>query len=158
MGKTLGRNSAPSPDQQAPPRRSLFHYQCTVLLLTFLAYAAFHASRKPPSIVKSVLSAHPPFDGPRGPHRLGELDLAFLSVYSISMFFSGHMADRTDLRKFLSLGMVLSGASTAAFGLGYWFDIRHLSFFVFIQVISGVVQSVGWPCVVAIVGNLLNRS
>lgn len=127
-----------------------------MLLLTFLSYAAFHASRKPPSIVKSVLSAHPPFDGPSGPHRLGELDLAFLSVYSISMFFSGHMADRTDMRKFLSLGMLLSGASTAAFGLGYWFDIRHLSFFFFIQVISGIVQSIGWPCVVAIVGNLLS--
>jgi MFS transporter, OPA family, solute carrier family 37 (glycerol-3-phosphate transporter), member 1/2 len=150
MGKTLTPNSA------VPPRRSLFHYQFSVLLLTFLSYAAFHASRKPPSIVKSVLSTQPPFDGPRGPHRLGELDLAFLSVYSISMFVSGHMADRTDLRKFLSLGMLLSGASTAAFGLAYWFDIRHLSFFVLIQVISGVVQSVGWPCVVAIVGNLPN--
>ncbi|KAJ4754440.1 Glucose-6-phosphate exchanger SLC37A2 [Rhynchospora pubera] len=158
MAKTLTLNSPPPPDGEAPPRRSLVRYQFTVLLLTFLSYAAFHASRKPPSIVKSVLSAHPPFDGPSGPHRLGELDLAFLSVYSISMFFSGQMADRTDLRKFLSLGMLLSGASTAAFGLGYWFDIRHLSFYVLIQVFSGVVQSVGWPCVVAIVGNWFGKS
>ncbi|XP_078149963.1 major facilitator superfamily protein isoform X2 [Carex rostrata] len=158
MTKTLNPNSALSLNRQAPPQRSLFYHQASVLLLTFLSYAAFHASRKPPSIVKSVLSAHPPFDGPSGPHRLGELDLAFLSVYSISMFFSGHIADRTDMRKFLSLGMLLSGASTAAFGLGYWFDIRHLSFFVFIQVISGVVQSIGWPCVVAIVGNWFGKS
>ncbi|KAJ3695553.1 hypothetical protein LUZ60_000930 [Juncus effusus] len=156
--KPVFRDSGPPQDPPPERRRSLLYHQFSALLLTFLSYAAFHASRKPPSIVKSVLSSHPPFDGPRGPHRLGELDLAFLSVYSVSMFFSGHLADRTDLRKFLSLGMLLSGASTAAFGLGYWFDIQHLSFFLIIQVISGVVQSIGWPCVVAIVGNWFGKS
>lgn len=30
-------------------------YKALVLLLTFLTYAAFHATRKPPSIVKSVM-------------------------------------------------------------------------------------------------------
>ncbi|KAF0904964.1 hypothetical protein E2562_039208 [Oryza meyeriana var. granulata] len=74
-----------------------------VLALTFAAYISFHASRKPPSIVKAVLSADwAPFSGPRGPHRLGELDVAFLSAYAVA---------------------------------------------------SGVVQSAGWPCVVAVVGN-----
>ncbi|GFH07438.1 glycerol-3-phosphate permease-like protein [Haematococcus lacustris] len=34
-----------------------------VLVLTFLCYAGFHASRKPPSIVKSVLRGEVPFDG-----------------------------------------------------------------------------------------------
>ncbi|XP_042488236.1 putative glycerol-3-phosphate transporter 5 [Macadamia integrifolia] len=83
-------------------QRSIVFYQTQVLLITFFAYAAFHASRKPPSIVKSVLGPEvqladteidrnsssidtgwAPFDGRRGPHRLGELDLAFLSAYSI---------------------------------------------------------------------------
>lgn len=34
-------------------------YKLMVLLLTFVAYACYHASRKPPSIVKSVLDPHP---------------------------------------------------------------------------------------------------
>ncbi|KAL6549637.1 hypothetical protein OROHE_008368 [Orobanche hederae] len=129
------------------PERSHKFHQFLVLLLTFTAYAAFHASRKPPSIVKSILttpinqilvnnattkaaaasdseqdqskstqnSFHEnepgwaPFDGPRGPHRLGELDLSFLLAYAIVVF-------------------------------------------------CGLFQSIGWPCVVAVVGNWFGKS
>ncbi|CAL9187600.1 unnamed protein product [Musa hybrid cultivar] len=154
-----------------PPRerRRLLLHQISVLLLTFSAYAAFHASRKPPSIVKSVLGPEapssssggggwPPFDGPRGPHRLGELDLAFLSSYSFGMYLAGHVADRVDIRRFLALGMLASGASTSAFGVAYWWGVHRLSFFLAVQVISGLVQSIGWPCVVAVVGNWFGKS
>ncbi|XP_072991937.1 putative glycerol-3-phosphate transporter 5 [Typha latifolia] len=152
------------------PRRSLLFHQISVLLLTFSAYAAFHASRKPPSIVKSVLGPEspssgdgdgggwPPFSGPRGPHRLGELDLAFLSSYSLGMYLAGHVADRVDLRRFLAVGMLLSGATTAAFGLAFWFNIHRLAFFLAVQMVSGIVQSIGWPCVVAVVGNWFEKS
>lgn len=151
------------------PEKALVFYQISVLVLTFVAYASFHASRKPPSIVKSVLgpapasdgpdhSGWPPFDGPQGTHRLGELDLAFLSAYSLSMFFSGHLADRLPLRLFLSAGMFLSAASTAAFGLAFFLHIHRLSFFLAVQIVSGVFQSSGWPSVVAIVGNWFGKS
>ncbi|MQM18895.1 hypothetical protein Taro_051898 [Colocasia esculenta] len=164
--ETLAR--APSP----PHRTHLFH-QISVLLLTFSAYAAFHASRKPPSIVKSVLGPEvsfpdapnatasagwPPFDGPRGPHRLGELDLAFLSSYSAGMYFAGHAGDRVDLRRFLALGMLGSGVTTIAFGLGYWWDVHRLAFFLAVQIASGLFQSIGWPCVVAVLGNWFGKS
>ncbi|WOK91606.1 glycerol-3-phosphate transporter 5 [Canna indica] len=161
-----------APTDTLPPKRPrrLLFYQISVLLLTFSAYAAFHASRKPPSIVKSVLGAEepssssgggggwPPFDGPRGPHRLGELDLAFLSSYSAGMYLAGHVADRVDLRRFLALGMLASGASTAAFGAAYWLGVHSLSFFVVVQIASGIVQSIGWPCVIAVIGNWFGKS
>lgn len=38
---------------------SLSAYRYVVLLVTFIAYTAYHASRKPSSIVKSVLDPHP---------------------------------------------------------------------------------------------------
>ncbi|CAA0823103.1 Putative glycerol-3-phosphate transporter 4 [Striga hermonthica] len=38
---------------------SLNTYRYVVLLVTFIAYTAYHASRKPSSIVKSVLNPHP---------------------------------------------------------------------------------------------------
>ncbi|KAF2285674.1 hypothetical protein GH714_007042 [Hevea brasiliensis] len=63
----------------------------------------------------------PPFNGTEGTHRLGEIDLAFLSAYSIGMFFAGHVGDRIDLRLFLVL-------------------------------------SIGWPCVVAVVGNWFGKA
>nr|VDC86809.1 unnamed protein product [Brassica rapa] len=91
-----------------PPAFSLFpslnktftFHQILVPIITFLAYASFHASRKPPSIVKSVLghsvneqSNSPidnrwaPFKGTKGTQRLGELDLAFLSSYAPKYVF-----------------------------------------------------------------------
>ncbi|KAG0482018.1 hypothetical protein HPP92_010102 [Vanilla planifolia] len=150
---------------------SLCRYQIRALLLTFIAYAAFHASRKPPSIVKSILapdpldsnsfaasSGWPPFDGERGPHRLGEVDLAFLASYSAGMYLSGHAADRLDLRRFLCAGMFGSSVATVAFGFAFWLDVHSLWFFIAVQVASGLVQSIGWPCVVTVVTNWFGDS
>ncbi|XP_031502725.1 putative glycerol-3-phosphate transporter 4 [Nymphaea colorata] len=44
-------------------RWSLSTYRTLVLILTFIAYACYHASRKPTSIVKSVLDPQPLLDG-----------------------------------------------------------------------------------------------
>ncbi|XP_058180927.1 putative glycerol-3-phosphate transporter 5 [Rhododendron vialii] len=153
-----------------PPNKTLSFHQISVLLLTFAAYAAFHASRKPPSIVKSVLGPQPqtqnatadagwpPFDGSRGPHRLGELDLAFLSAYAVGMYLSGHIGDRIDLRVFLTIGMMGSGFFTVVFGLGYFFSVHVLGFYVFVQIVCGLFQSIGWPCVVSVLGNWFGKS
>lgn len=47
---------------------------------------------------------------------LGQVDLAFLSAYAVGMFFAGHLGDRTDLRLFLSIGMIGSGIFCCLFG------------------------------------------
>ncbi|KAK4604605.1 hypothetical protein RGQ29_012893 [Quercus rubra] len=154
-----------------PPHKTLLFHQILVLTITFFAYASFHASRKPPSIVKSVLgptletinstsidTGWAPFDGPQGTHRLGEVDLAFLSSYSLGMYFAGHFGDRMDLRLFLVFGMMGSGVFTMVFGFGYWLDLHLLGFFVGVQIVCGLFQSIGWPCVVAIVGNWFGKS
>ncbi|CAF1861163.1 unnamed protein product, partial [Brassica napus] len=116
----------------------------------------FHASRKPPSIVKSVLgpsvneqSNSPidnrwaPFKGTEGTQRLGELDLAFLSSYALSMYFAGHLGDMIDLRLFLVFGMMGSGI----------LNVHLLGFYMTIQIVCGLFQSIGWPCVVYVVAN-----
>ncbi|XP_038876904.1 putative glycerol-3-phosphate transporter 5 [Benincasa hispida] len=167
-----------------PPHQTLKFHRILVLLITFVAYASFHASRKPPSIVKSVLgptipansstvlpnttliesdstsngTGWAPFNGPDGTQLLGKLDLAFLSAYSIGMYFAGHFGDRIDLRLFLVFGMMGSGIFTILFGLGYWLDLHFLWFFISVQIVCGLVQSIGWPCVVAIVGNWFGRA
>ncbi|XP_021745447.1 putative glycerol-3-phosphate transporter 5 [Chenopodium quinoa] len=158
-------------------RKSLLFQQTVILTITFFAYASLHASRKPPSIVKSVLGPEisrngstplddlansekgwPPFNGTQGTHRLGELDLAFLSSYAIGMFFSGHFADTLDLRLFLSSGMLLSALFTVAFGFGYWLQIHSFLYFVIVQILCGFSQSTGWPSVVSVVSNWFGKS
>ncbi|PUZ76840.1 hypothetical protein GQ55_1G322500 [Panicum hallii var. hallii] len=139
------------PGLRALPALSYDTHRALVLGLTFLAYALYHASRKPPSIVKRELArAWPPFADPA---LLGATDVAFLTSYSLGMFVAGHLGDRLDLRRFLAFGMATSGAAVALFGAGYFLGLHSLAFYVAAQVIAGLLQSTGWPSVVAIVGN-----
>ncbi|KAK3158665.1 hypothetical protein QOZ80_2AG0140030 [Eleusine coracana subsp. coracana] len=98
-----------------------------------------------------------PFDSRDGTALLGDIDLAFLAIYAIGMFFVGHIGDRVDLRILLTVGMVGTGLFTAAFGAGYWLDIHSFYYFLVIQVIAGLFQSTGWPSVVAVVGNWFGK-
>ncbi|KIZ03834.1 hypothetical protein MNEG_4124 [Monoraphidium neglectum] len=149
-------------------------YKNMALVLTFFTYALFHATRKPPSVVKSVLKGDKitaankallsdaevasslgwaPFNGPNGSSLLGQVDLSFLAAYALGMFVAGHIGDRTDLRLFLSGGMVLSGLLTTLFGMGYFWDIHEMSYFATVMVFAGAFQSTGWPSVVSIMAN-----
>jgi len=47
---------------------------------------------------------------------------------------SGHIAERTNLRYFLVVGMCASGVFTALFGLGHYWHIHSLSFYIGVQV------------------------
>ncbi|KAH0665684.1 hypothetical protein KY285_026890 [Solanum tuberosum] len=155
-------------------------YQVIVLIVTFFAYTSYHANRKTTSIVKQALDPQSlgvgpifpwqgnsirksfrdgwfPFNGPDGTTLLGDLDVAFLFVYAIGMYFSGHMGDRMDLRVFLTVGMLGTGLFTALFGVGYWANIHSFYYYLIIQMIAGLFQSTGWPSVVAVVGNWFGK-
>ncbi|KAJ1411938.1 Sugar phosphate transporter [Sesbania bispinosa] len=166
-------------------------HQALVLIVTFLAYTSYHATRKTTSIVKSVLDPQSPdiglnffplrltnfnestgsrrlslklgdgwapFNGRDGTSLLGELDVAFLSVYAFGMYFSGHLGDRCNLRIFLTVGMLGTGLFTSLFGLGYWGNIHNFYYYLVVQMIAGLFQSTGWPSVVAVVGNWFGKS
>ncbi|PSR91686.1 Glycerol-3-phosphate transporter 4 like [Actinidia chinensis var. chinensis] len=145
---------------------SLTTYRYVVLLITFIAYSCYHASRKPSSIVKSVLDQYPkkanmvhpwpigdffvekelvgsegnglrdkgwaPFNGTDATSKLGEIDVAFLACYSLGMYVAGHLGDTLDLRLFLTTGMIGSGIFVGLFGIG-------------------------WPSVVAVIGNWFGK-
>ncbi|XP_021346442.1 glucose-6-phosphate exchanger SLC37A2-like isoform X3 [Mizuhopecten yessoensis] len=150
-------------------------YRVYILIFTFLCYTCYHMSRKPISVVKSVLHRNcskvtedsgvhhlgndttwcdwKPFDGSDYSELFGTLDLVYLFAYAISMFFSGHIAERMSLRYFLSGGMIMSGLLTAAFGMGYFWNIHNLGYYIAIQVVGGMFQSTGWPAVVSCMGN-----
>ncbi|KAK8990700.1 hypothetical protein V6N11_028665 [Hibiscus sabdariffa] len=98
-----------------------------------------------------------PFNGSDGSALLGELDVAFLAVYAFGMYFSGHLGDRTNLRIFLTVGMVGTGLFTSLFGVGYWAKIHSFYYFLIVQMLAGLFQSTGWPSVVAVVGKWFGK-
>ncbi|XP_033063047.1 glucose-6-phosphate exchanger SLC37A2 isoform X2 [Trachypithecus francoisi] len=154
-------------------------FRGSILLLTFLIYTCYHMSRKPISVVKSRLHQNcseqikpindthslndtmwcswAPFDKDNYKELLAGVDNAFLVAYAIGMFISGVFGERLPLRYYLSAGMLLSGLFTSLFGLGYFWNIHELWYFVVIQVCNGLVQTTGWPSVVTCVGNWFGK-
>lgn len=98
-----------------------------------------------------------PFDKKNYKQLLGALDYSFLCAYAVGMFLSGMIGERLPLRYFLSCGMVASGFFTALFGLGYFYNIHNLTYYIIIQVMNGLVQTTGWPSVVTCIGNWFGK-
>lgn len=84
--------------------------------------------------------------------------MAFLSAYSLGMYFAGHLGDRVDLRILLTVGMALTGLFTSLFGVGYWLDIHSISYYLVVQLLAVVFQSTGWPSVLAVMGNWFGKN
>ena len=131
-------------------------YQAIVLIITYLAYMLYHAAKRPISVVKGELNpnctinknntckAWQPFDSPGHSKDLfGLLDCAFLLTYALAMFVSGYIAEHTNLRIYLSIGMVLTGVLTALFGMAFYWNIHSLYFFFLVQALTGITQSSG---------------
>ncbi|UXI14830.1 solute carrier family 35 member F5 [Sarcoptes scabiei] len=159
--------------------RSLVVYRFLVLILTYLAYASYHLSRRSFSIVKNVLSPHcsnatdksnvtsftdldcngwSPFNRGDSETLFSFLDSVFLFAYAFGMFFSGFIAERCNLRYFLAMGMLLSGVLNYCLGLAFYYNIHSLWFFVIFQLLSGLMQTTGWPAVVCCIGNWVPKS
>ncbi|XP_072948638.1 glucose-6-phosphate exchanger SLC37A2 isoform X2 [Epargyreus clarus] len=153
-------------------------YQVSVLVLTYFTYMTYHLTRKPISVVKSVLHQNcsalppppdvvpgddqwcnwPPFNTSDANTLLGTLDSAFLFSYAGAMFVSGMVAERVDLRYFLSIGMLVSSIFCYLFGLGKTLGIHHISFYLLVQAGAGIAQTTGWPGTVSIVGKWFGNS
>ncbi|XP_017777420.1 PREDICTED: glucose-6-phosphate exchanger SLC37A2 isoform X2 [Nicrophorus vespilloides] len=144
-------------------------YRSSVLLLTYISYMCYHLSRKPISVVKPVLhhssdhnstmSDWAPFDGSDADAAtlLGTLDSAFLFAYAFAMFASGFVAERVNLRYFLSLGMLFSGVASYLFGIARSYDIHSMTYFIVVQIFGGICQTTGWPGVVTVVGKWFGK-
>ena len=150
--------------------------QVLILVLTFFVYMVYHMSRRPISIVKSELHENcsseavqkhknvdhrndsewcdwKPFDGDNATTLLGWLDTSYLLTYAIGMFLAGYVAERCNLRYFLTISLIMCGIMTILFGIAYPLHIHNYWYFIVIQILTGVVQTTGWPAVVAAVGN-----
>ncbi|XP_054037805.1 glucose-6-phosphate exchanger SLC37A1 isoform X2 [Rissa tridactyla] len=98
-----------------------------------------------------------PFDKNNYKQLLGALDYSFLCAYAIGMYLSGIIGERLPIRYYLTVGMLASGFFTAMFGLGYFYNIHNLWFYIMAQIANGLVQTTGWPSVVTCIGNWFGK-
>ncbi|KAJ7420043.1 hypothetical protein WISP_50574 [Willisornis vidua] len=74
-----------------------------------------------------------PFDKNNYKQLLGALDYSFLCAYAVGMYLSGLIGERLPIRYYLTGGMLASGLFTAMFGLGYFYNIHNLWFYIMAQ-------------------------
>ena len=89
---------------------------------------------------------------------LGSMMTVYLLAYAGGMFVSGHVADQISLRHFLAFGMFGSGILVCLIGGAKAFDQHNLVYFYSIYAVQGIFQSIGWPTVVAIMGNWFSKN
>uniref|UniRef100_A0A4W3H5U6 Sugar phosphate exchanger 3 n=1 Tax=Callorhinchus milii TaxID=7868 RepID=A0A4W3H5U6_CALMI len=168
------------------PRRGFLsqftHHHASVFLLTFVSYALFHATRKTFSNVKvsisnqwipsfrnsTTIGLHPDqiwnknhlfADAAEATLFLGFLDTLFLFAYAVGLYISGFFGDRLNPRLILSFGMCLSALVMFLFGTVLeWFHLYNKYLYCFLWILVGLLQSTGWPCVVAILGNWFGKA
>uniref|UniRef100_A0A8D0GFN3 Sugar phosphate exchanger 3 n=1 Tax=Sphenodon punctatus TaxID=8508 RepID=A0A8D0GFN3_SPHPU len=158
------------------------HHHVVVFLLTFFSYSLLHASRKTFSNVKVSISSQwtpsclnatalefQPYELWNSSHLfpnaeaatlfLGTLDTIFLFSYAVGLFVSGIVGDRLNLRWVLSFGMCSSALVVFVFGtVTEWLHFYNKWFYCCLWIVNGLLQSTGWPCVVAVMGNWFGKS
>lgn len=157
-------------------------YHVSTFLLTYCSFAIFHVTRKTFGSAKDLLSkewspisCNSSYPCPK-PNQtwmqhnlfkeyedsetfLGLLDMLFSIAYGVGLFISGIIGDRVNMRIFYSAGMMLGSAILLVFGsVTEWCSIYNKPLYASLWFIEGLVQSVGWPIVVTVMGNWFNKS
>ena len=107
----------------------------------FVGYAGYYLVRNNLALaIPDLLREHPQYTKAALGSALTGLSIA----YGLSKFLMGSVSDRSNPKYFLPLGLLLSSAIMAAFGL---IAAAYASLFVIaaIQMLNGWVQGMGWP-------------
>ncbi|XP_066033199.1 glucose-6-phosphate exchanger SLC37A1 isoform X1 [Chamaea fasciata] len=131
------------------------HCASQVELDTYKEYAAQIQPVKKP--FNASQCGWEPFDKSNYKQLLGALDYSFLCAYAVGMYLSGLIGERLPIRYYLTGGMLASGLFTAMFGLGYFYNVHNLWFYIMAQIANGLVQTTGWPSVVTCIGNWFGK-
>ena len=131
---------APAPHIERRPddevKRLYPWYRWGILEATFLGYAGFYLVRNNLSVVSKEL------EGALGyTHSMIGSILAVTAIsYGVGKFILGSWSDRSDPRKFMAVGMLLTALVNIAFGSASNYYV-HMG----LWSLNGFVQGMGWP-------------
>jgi MFS transporter, OPA family, glycerol-3-phosphate transporter len=107
----------------------------------YLGYAAYYLVRGNLALaIPDILREHPEYTKAA----LGSALTGLTVAYGLSKFLMGSISDRSNPKYFLPLGLLLSAAIMAFFGLAAALYSSLLAI-ICVQVLNGWVQGMGWP-------------
>lgn len=129
---------APSIPRKSPDevQRLYPRYRIRVMEATFLGYAAFYLVRNNFSVVAKDMKVALGYDNTD----IGNILAITAITYGIGKFFMGALSDRSNPRKFMACGLLLTAVCNFGFG-GFASYPLHL----FLWGLNGLFQGMGWP-------------
>ena len=139
-------------------KRKRICFQIMIFILSYITYSSLHFAREAWSIIKTdVEDNQEPGLGWENNNNAGFVDFFFLFSYSIGLFVSGFLGDNYPIRIILPIGyLVVSGVMVMISFGGTW-RITSVYYYIVFFSISGFFQSIGWPSLVAVMGNWFTK-
>lgn len=140
--------SPPAPKEMIPEDKVASEYKrmrLKVFLGAFLGYAGYYLVRKNLAIAIPGM-IQPVESGGLGYTKL-ELGIALSAIsiaYAFSKFIMGALSDRSDARKFLVIGLILSAVLMMSVGL-FSFATSSVAIIFTFMLIIGWLSGMGWP-------------
>src|SRR2546421_7315927 len=133
------RPAAPIPRRSQAEITKLYPvYRWRIFEAAFIAYATFYIVRNNLAPVSKLFMDALHYDEVMVGHILSGTAIA----YGIGKFVMGYFADRSDARKYIAVGMLLTAALNFAFGATTTYATH-----VFLWTLNGFVQGMGYgPC------------
>ena len=115
-----------------------------VFMGSFVGYAAYYLVRKNLSLASADMIA----EGLIDKQGVGIAASAVSIAYAFSKFVMGTLSDRSDARKFLTVGLVLASLVMMAVGFLPFSTVNmgvNVAFLFAIMLVVGVISGMGWP-------------
>ena len=89
---------------------------------------------------------------------IGSMDAALLFASSVGLCINGVISDRLNRRLVLCVGMILTSITAFIFGsVAEWIRLYSHVFYILLMIVSGLVQSSAWPCILSILDNWFGK-
>ncbi len=111
-------------------------YRLNILTTTYIGYALFYLLRNNLSTVSKEIEGALNYDH----SMIGDILAVSAIAYGLGKFFMGSLSDRSDPRKFMAFGLLLSAVCNMAFG-----SFSNYYLHMCVWCVNGFVQGMGWP-------------
>lgn len=136
------------PESEAKARYPYFRWRA--LEATFLGYATYYLLRSNnlSTVVKEVEHSLQ-----YTKEMIGDLGAITALTYGLSKFIMGAVSDRSDARKFMAIGLLLTALCNFAFGA-----VSNYHVHMFLWGLNGFFQGMGWPPCGRVMGHWFSES
>jgi MFS transporter, OPA family, glycerol-3-phosphate transporter len=131
---------APAPHINPVPENEVNHlykkYRWSTLESTFLGYAMFYLVRNNMSTVAKNIEGALHYDH----SMIGSILAVTAVMYGLGKFLMGSLSDRSNPRKFMAVGLLLTAICNFAFG-----SVEDYTVHFVLWALNGFIQGMGWP-------------